>query len=127
MTFASRLLFTSVVVLGLTSNASAEPAAKQAPLPSVPADSEISDDAILTKLFASRDYCKKIDAANAAAYDKGLEALTADSVAEANAFKAKPDFSAIVAKSVAEFEAREKDPAMAGTGKGMCENYLKMQ
>ena len=104
----------------------AEPEGKTAPAAAPPVE-ELSDDAIFTKLFASRDFCKKIDAANAAAYDKGLEALTANSVAEANAFKAKPDFAATVAKSVAEFEAREKDPAMAGSGKGMCENYLKMQ
>lgn len=115
-----------VLAAGVASNAIAGPEAKPAAAAPAAAD-DLSDDTIFTRLFASRDYCKKIDAANAAAYDKGLEALTADSVAEAKAFQAKPDFAAMVAKSVAEFEAREKDPAMAGSGKSMCENYLKMQ
>lgn len=126
MIATSRTLHTLVVVAGLLSPAAAaEPQAEPAPANATVDD--LSDDAIFTQLFASRDFCKKLDAANAAAYDKGFEALTADSVAEAKAFMAKPDFAAIVAKGVANFEQRDKDPKAAGFGKGLCENYLKMQ
>lgn len=129
-----RIFAACMMATGLASGVMAEPEARAAPAapaatpyPAVPEDAEISDDAILTKLFASRDFCTKFDPANAAAYEKGLLALTADSVEETIAFKAKPEFAAIVAKAVAEFEDREKERAMAGSGKSMCDNYLKMQ
>lgn len=124
MTVKTRLILACVVAAGLSGNARAEPGAKpEAPV----AVEELSDDAILLQMFAARDYCKKNDAAHGAEFDKAVDMLTADSVAEAKAFNSKPDTPAAVAKRVVELEQREKDPAMAGSGKSMCENFLKMQ
>jgi hypothetical protein len=126
MTVETKLLLACIVSLGLSSNASAEPEAK--PAPAAPAAvEELSDDAILLQMFAARDYCKKNDAAHSAEFDNAVQILTADSVAEAKAFNSKPDTAASIAKRAAEFEQREKDPAFAGSGKSMCENFLKMQ
>lgn len=93
----------------------------------MPNPDELSDDAILLQVTASRDYCKKVDPDQSAAYDKSFAFLTADSPDELKAFLARPDTEAAVTKRVDDFAARDKAPETAGSGKSMCENYIKMQ
>lgn len=93
----------------------------------VPNPDDLSDDFLFLQIVASRDYCKKVDPDQSAAYDKGFAFLTADSPNELTAFLAKPDTAEAVAKRVTDFEARDKNPETAGSGKSMCENYIKMQ
>ena len=123
------LLKTAVVLVALNSPALAGATEKaDAPKGALPED-VLSDDAILLQMLASRDYCKKRDTAHAAEYDKAIAALTPadEDKAALKSFLAKPDSAASVAKRAVEFEARDKNPEFAGSGKEMCENFLKLQ
>ena len=92
-----------------------------------PVTDELTDEMILTQMSATREFCKKADAGRAADYETAFASMTKESQAELKALEAKPDFAATIAKRVAEFEQREKEPDQAGSGKNMCANFLMIE